>query len=211
MAAALSRRPRSGRILRRAPGRDAVPLRADPRCRRRLLVHREPRFTRRARPARAGLPPLRLLPAFPYRTGTDARARPVGLDGSSMTAIRVVGDLDANFAWNGERLYQAPDFAPAARVPVELRGAAASVAFESPSSWRIVRDPLGINKLFWASTPEGATLASRPKRLVDRGLAFDAIRAIPRGSVIDLSEGSSDSRVHRIDPVAKEPGQNSLA
>jgi asparagine synthetase B (glutamine-hydrolysing) len=128
-----------------------------------------------------------------------------------MTAIRVVGDLDANFAWNGERLYQAPDFAPAARVPVELRGAAASVAFESPSSWRIVRDPLGINKLFWASTPEGATLASRPKRLVDRGLAFDAIRAIPRGSVIDLSEGSSDSRVHRINPVAKEPGQNSLA
>jgi asparagine synthetase B (glutamine-hydrolysing) len=128
-----------------------------------------------------------------------------------MTAIRVVGDLDANFAWDGERLYQARDFAPAARVPVKLRGAAASVAFESASSWRIVRDPLGINKLFWAPTPDGATLASRPKRLVDRGCAFDAIRAIPRGSVIDLSEGSSEIRVQRINPVAKEAGQNTLA
>jgi asparagine synthetase B (glutamine-hydrolysing) len=128
-----------------------------------------------------------------------------------MTAIRVVGDLDTNFAWDGERLYQARDFAPATKVPVELRGAAASVAFGSPSSWRIVRDPLGINKLFWAPTPEGVTLASRPKRLVDGGCALDVIRAIPRGSVIDLSEGSSESRVHRISPLAKEAGQNSLA
>jgi asparagine synthetase B (glutamine-hydrolysing) len=128
-----------------------------------------------------------------------------------MTAIRVVGDLDVNFAWNGERLYQAPDFAPGARVPVELRGAAASVASESPSSWRIVRDPLGINKLFWAPTPEGATLASRPKALVDRGCAFDAIRAIPRGSVIDFSEASSESRIQPINRVAEEAEQNELA
>jgi asparagine synthetase B (glutamine-hydrolysing) len=127
-----------------------------------------------------------------------------------MTAIRVVGELDANFAWNGERLYQARDFAPAARVPVDLRGAAGSVAVESPSSWRIVRDPLGINKLFWAPTPEGATFASRPKRLVEQGCAFDAIRAIPRGSVIDLSEGSAESRVHRINPVAKDAGEATL-
>lgn len=129
-----------------------------------------------------------------------------------MTAIRVVGDLDANFAWDGERLYQDRDFAPASRVPVELRGAAASVASESPSSWRIVRDPLGINKLFWVPTPDGSTVASRPKRLVDAGCAFDAIRAVPRGSVIDLSKGSSETetRVHRINPVAKDAGQNSL-
>jgi hypothetical protein len=64
-----------------------------------------------------------------------------------MASVRVVGDLDANFAWDGERLFQADDFAPTARVPLELRGAAASVAFESPNSWRILRDPLGINKL----------------------------------------------------------------
>jgi asparagine synthetase B (glutamine-hydrolysing) len=128
-----------------------------------------------------------------------------------MTAIHVVGDLDANFAWDGERLYQARDFAPAATAPVELRGSAASVAFESPSAWRIVRDPLGINKLFWAATPEGLILASRPKRLIDGGCAFDAIRAIPRASVIDLSEGSPESQVHRINPVATETGQDSLA
>jgi asparagine synthetase B (glutamine-hydrolysing) len=128
-----------------------------------------------------------------------------------MTAFRIVGDLDANFAWDGERLYEARDFAPGARVPVELRGAAASVASGSQSSWRIVRDPLGINKLFWAPTPEGATFASRPKRLVDEGFAFEAIRAIPRGSVVDLSQESSGSRVNPIIPVADEAGQSSLA
>src|SRR5512133_1300952 len=121
-----------------------------------------------------------------------------------MTAIHVVGDLDASFAWDGERLYEARDFAPGARVPVELRGAAASVASGSQSSWRIVRDPLGINKLFWAPTPEGATFASRPQRLVDEGFAFETIRAIPRGSVVDLSQESSGSRVNPINPVADE-------
>src|SRR5919201_1351474 len=211
MAAALPRRPRSGRIPRRTSGRNAVPLRTDPKRRRRLLVHREPRFSRRARTPRTGFPPRRLLPTIPYWIGTDARARPSGVDGSSMTAIHVVGDLDANFAWDGERLYQARDFAPAATAPVELRGSAASVAFESPSAWRIVRDPLGINKLFWAATPEGLILASRPKRLIDGGCAFDAIRAIPRASVIDLSEGSPEGQVHRINPVATETGQDSLA
>ena len=128
-----------------------------------------------------------------------------------MTDIRVVGELDANFAWDGKRLYGARDLAPDARVPVELRGAAASVAFEPPSSWRVVRDPLGINKLFWAPTPEGPRLAARPLRLVDGGCSFDAIRAIPRGSVIDLSADSSETRVHRVDPVATEAGPNSLA
>jgi asparagine synthetase B (glutamine-hydrolysing) len=128
-----------------------------------------------------------------------------------MTAVRVVGDLDANFAWDGERLYEPRDFAPGARVPVELRGAAASVASDSQSSWRIVRDPLGINKLFWAPTAEGPTFASRPKRLVDEGFAFEAIRAVPRGSVVDLSQGSSGSRVNPINPVAEEVGQSSLA
>src|SRR5215207_10021879 len=126
-------------------------------------------------------------------------------------AIQVVGAFDANFAWNGERLYQERDFAPAARVPLELRGAAASIRFEAPSSWRIVRDLLGINKLFWAATPNGgAALASRPKRLVEQGYAFDAIRAIPRGSVIDISESRPEPEVHRINGAAKEAAQSSL-
>jgi asparagine synthetase B (glutamine-hydrolysing) len=128
-----------------------------------------------------------------------------------MIPVHVVGALDANFAWDGERLYEGPDFAPAARVPIELRGAAASLGYESPSSWRIVRDPLGINKLFWTSAPDsGAALASRPKRLVEQGYAFDAIRAIPRGSVIDLSDGRLEPEVHRINWTAKRAAQSSL-
>jgi asparagine synthetase B (glutamine-hydrolysing) len=127
-----------------------------------------------------------------------------------MIPVHVVEALDANFAWDGEQLYEARDFAPAARVPVELRGAAASLAFESPSSWRIVRDPLGINKVFWASAPDsGAALASRPKRLVEQGYAFDAIRAIPRGSVIDLSDGRLEPEVHRINWAAKQAAAES--
>jgi asparagine synthetase B (glutamine-hydrolysing) len=126
-----------------------------------------------------------------------------------MSAIRVIGELDANFAWDGERLYEARDFGPSARVPIELRGAAAAVAFASPSSWRIVRDPLGINKLFWAPTPDGVALASRPKKLVEHGCPFDAVRGIARGSVIDLWEGGSENRVHQIDPVPREAGPRS--
>jgi asparagine synthetase B (glutamine-hydrolysing) len=129
-----------------------------------------------------------------------------------MMPVQVVGALDANFAWNGERLYQEHDFAPAARVPVELRGAAASLHFEPPASWRIVRDPLGINKLFWASTPNGgAALASRPKRLVEQGYAFDAIRAVPRGCVIDLLEKRPEPEVHRINGAAKVAAESSLS
>jgi asparagine synthetase B (glutamine-hydrolysing) len=128
-----------------------------------------------------------------------------------ITPVRVIGGLDANFAWDGERLYEARDLAPARSVPVELRGAAASVSFESPSSWRIVRDPLGINKLFWAAAPDvGAVIASRPKTLVEQGFAFDAIRAIPRGSVIDLSEDGSDGHAHRINIPASRAAHSSL-
>jgi asparagine synthetase B (glutamine-hydrolysing) len=128
-----------------------------------------------------------------------------------MIPLRVVGELDANFAWDGERLYEARDFAPQARVPVELRGAATSLSFESPSSCRIVRDPLGINKLFWAATADnGAVLASRPKRLVEEGYAFDAIRAIPRGVVIDLADGRSSGEVHQIRLTAEEVPKNSM-
>jgi asparagine synthetase B (glutamine-hydrolysing) len=125
--------------------------------------------------------------------------------------IRVVGDLDPNFAWDGKHLYDASDFSPAAEVPLELRGAAASIAFQSaPPSWRIIRDPLGINKLFWAQTTDKAiALASRPVRLVEQGYPFETIRAIPRASVIDLSKSRPKAEVHRIDLLGEATAPSS--
>ena len=72
-----------------------------------------------------------------------------------MSPFDLVGELDPNFAWDGARLYDARDFAPGTKVPLDLRGAAASLEVQSPNSWRIVRDPLGINKLFWAAAEDG--------------------------------------------------------
>ena len=119
-----------------------------------------------------------------------------------MALIELVGELDATFAWDGERLCNARNFAPGATAPLRLRGAAAAVELASPESCRIVRDLLGINKLFWTPTDAGAALGARPKRLVDAGYAFEAIRAIPRGSVIDFEHGQ-EPHVRGIDPLAE--------
>jgi hypothetical protein len=102
-------------------------------------------------------------------------------------SVRVLGRLDPNFAWDGSRLYDRSDFRPGNDLPVDLRGAAASVEGGLSSVWRLLRDPLGINKLFWAEDAEGDILvAARPYLLVEAGHRFEEIRAIPSGSVVDL-------------------------
>jgi asparagine synthetase B (glutamine-hydrolysing) len=116
-----------------------------------------------------------------------------------MTDIRVVGDLDGNLAWDGRHLYDDSDLGPDRKLPLTLRGAAASVLSGQAGRWRIVRDPLGINKLFWVEDTEGTiVLAARPWRLTDEGYAFEAIRAIPRGSVVDLQPGDPGTTRHSI-------------
>ena len=42
-------------------------------------------------------------------------------------SVRVLGRLDPNFAWDGNRIYDRSDFRPGTGLPVDLRGAAASV------------------------------------------------------------------------------------
>jgi hypothetical protein len=39
-----------------------------------------------------------------------------------MNSVRVLGRLDRNVAWNGNRLYQDADFRAGSRPPYELRG-----------------------------------------------------------------------------------------
>jgi asparagine synthetase B (glutamine-hydrolysing) len=102
-------------------------------------------------------------------------------------SVRVLGRLDPNFAWDGSRIYDRSDFRPGNDLPIDLRGAAASVEGRASGAWRLLRDPLGINKLFWAGDPKGDVLvAARPYLLVEAGHRFEEIRAIPSGSVVDL-------------------------
>ena len=82
-----------------------------------------------------------------------------------------------------------------------------SLEVQSPNSWRIVRDPLGINKLFWAAAEDGrVAVASRPKRLLEEGFAFSSVRAIPRGSIIELAESRPEPDVYRMPWRAEDPG-----
>lgn len=112
-----------------------------------------------------------------------------------MTAMRLLGALDPSFAWDGDRLLDAADLGPGHPVPGTLRGAA-TVAAPGPSgAWRLLRDPLGIGKLFWAAgTGGGIDLAARPQRLVHAGHPFAAIRSLPRGRVLDLASGPARGR-----------------
>jgi asparagine synthetase B (glutamine-hydrolysing) len=53
-----------------------------------------------------------------------------------------------------------------------------------------LRDPLGINKLFWARRPDGrVAMAARPRRLIDAGIPLEQMQAFPRGCVLDVTPG----------------------
>jgi asparagine synthetase B (glutamine-hydrolysing) len=105
--------------------------------------------------------------------------------------LRVVGDLDATFAWDGDELCLDVDLAPGSDLPSTLRGQAATASSTSgASAWRIVRDPLGLNKLFWATRTDGELLvAARPWLLLEEGHPLEEIAAVPRGLVLDCDSG----------------------
>jgi len=116
--------------------------------------------------------------------------------------VELIGGLDRDVAWNGQTLYAAADFEPDRPVPTPLMGAAAAVRGDAKRGWRLLRDPLGINKLFWSATGPGRIVVSaRPYRLVATGVAFDSIRAFPRGFVLDLLEPEA-----RITPLSGNLG-----
>jgi asparagine synthetase B (glutamine-hydrolysing) len=104
-----------------------------------------------------------------------------------VSGVRVVGPLDPDLGWDGRALYdRSPAAGPGGPMPWSLRGSAGSVVTEHERV-RIVRDPLGLNKLFWATDDRRRiVLASRPRRLVLDGVPFEAIRSVPRGAVVDV-------------------------
>jgi asparagine synthetase B (glutamine-hydrolysing) len=118
-----------------------------------------------------------------------------------MSSIRVLGQLDQNFAWDGSRLYRDADVRVGSAPPYELRGAGAWVQ-PGPEGWRILRDPLGLNKLFWARAGGGGVdLAARARTLIDADHPFEDIRAVPRGCVLDLIAGDPAQAPSSIVPA----------
>jgi asparagine synthetase B (glutamine-hydrolysing) len=56
---------------------------------------------------------------------------------------------------------------------------------------RMVRDPLGLNKLFWSETGEGqVVVSSRIDYLLDRQISLDRIRSVPPGRAVSIQPGS---------------------
>ena len=110
--------------------------------------------------------------------------------------LRVIGPLDHNFPLVNGKLVEDPlSDHPDAGRPLDLRGSAGAVREMGPGRYRFLRDPLGINKLFWAVSDDGTVLlASRPHRLVSAGCPFSAIHAIKPGVLleVDFSQETSE-------------------
>lgn len=125
-----------------------------------------------------------------------------------MNSIRLLGELDPNFGWTGTELLTEADSAQEVVPESHLRGSYASLVIEQGTA-RLVRDPLGLGKLFWATDPDGTLLLSaRPWRLVDAGCPFGEIRAVPPGTVMDIDLDRADERVHSLPPPQRNPTES---
>ena len=109
-----------------------------------------------------------------------------------MNGVQVVGPLDRCFGWDGARLYRDDDFPPGATLPARFHGAAASASADGAGLWRLVRDSLGINKLFWGHIEDGTVVVgARPRRVIDAGVEFERISAFPCGAAVDIGPKAS--------------------
>jgi asparagine synthetase B (glutamine-hydrolysing) len=119
-----------------------------------------------------------------------------------MRAVHLHGPLNRNVAWDGRDICHDADFRPGARLPHGIRGAVATVEPGPGGVWRVIRDQLGINKLFWARDGDGGiAMAARPRRLIDQGYPIQQIAAVPRGSVIDIDPATPTPAQHSIIPT----------
>lgn len=118
-----------------------------------------------------------------------------------ITSLRVLGALDPSFGWDGQRLVDDRALAAPSPPPPELRGAASVADWRDATCWRLLRDPIGLNKLFWATDADGTlTVAARPRRLVEGGHRFEHIAALPAGAVIERLREDSAPREWSLVP-----------
>ncbi|MEU6696852.1 asparagine synthase-related protein [Pseudonocardia sp. NPDC046786] len=121
--------------------------------------------------------------------------------------VRVVGRPDPSFGLVDGELMPDSSLRPGADVPAHGVGTLAS-ARRDGDDWRIARDPLGLNKLFWArDAPGSVVLAPRPHLLRAEGLSFDAVHAVPRGAVIDIGPDGVRHALMTVPPHQEDAGR----
>lgn len=115
--------------------------------------------------------------------------------------LQVIGSLDHNFSLLHGKLVDNPLSDPDPRRPVDLRGSAAAISETAPGQYRLVRDSLGINKIFWAeSSDQSILVASRPHRLVTAGCPLSSIYSFSPGQLVDLNLGLRVSQQESLLP-----------
>jgi asparagine synthetase B (glutamine-hydrolysing) len=117
--------------------------------------------------------------------------------------IRILGALNDTFGWDGSRLYGDLELGPGTVVPDNLRGPASVALADQVGNWRLLRDPLGINKVFWAHDGAGGILvAEKPQRLVAAGVPLASVFSLPAGCLLDLGPDRQVRRCTSILPRA---------
>jgi asparagine synthetase B (glutamine-hydrolysing) len=100
--------------------------------------------------------------------------------------FRLIDQPDAFFSWDGTAFHSTLPPGPA-------EGAFAGL--DAPNN-RLVRDPLGLGKLFWAPASGTVHLASRLSALTSRGHPLAACRAFPANTAVSYAGG-----VPKVEPV----------
>lgn len=117
-------------------------------------------------------------------------------------SFRLIGPPDPCFAWDGTSLVQS---VAAAGHQEGMEGAFAGLA-EGDDGTRLARDPLGIDKVFWAAADgadgaDGAIeLANRPARLTDRGHSLEDCAALPANTVVTYRGDGTAPTISTIVP-----------
>ncbi len=118
--------------------------------------------------------------------------------------IQTIGPLDTNFGWvDGELLREDACHTPF-RADREVRGAYACVSIDGDRV-TVARDPAGINKLFWACSGGRIKIAARPIRLVQQGISFEEIRAVPSGLAATMDAATGTVGQHRLPTPKHDP------
>lgn len=116
-----------------------------------------------------------------------------------MRKLRLIGRLDHSIGWSGGGLTDGTLADPGAPPPEQLLGAVAEVGCASNGTQcRLLRDPLGLGKLFWSTMADRILVAARPRRLIAEGCEFESIHAIPPGTIADLDLERGIARSSRL-------------
>lgn len=125
-----------------------------------------------------------------------------------MSDVSLIGALDPAMGWDGAHIYDPA----AAWPPARLAGAAAGFYRLRGGGARVLRDPLGLGKVFWARSESGdLAFAARPARLVQAGYRFDDIRASPRGHSARVDARGRLAERAVIERAGTDPGGGASA